>query len=70
VLPVGGTNDKVFAAHRSEVRRVILPKDNESDLRELPEQTRQEMEYIFSKPIGDVLAAADLAEWLQGAGVS
>ena len=67
VLPVGGIKEKVLAARRAGIRRVILPQDNEMDLRELPEQVRREMEFIFAERIEDVLAAAlpELAERLQ-----
>ena len=63
VLPIGGVKEKVLAARRSGIRRVILPKKNESDLRELPEHVRREMEIILAERIEDVLAAAlpDLA---------
>ena len=46
VLPVGGIKEKVLAARRAGIRRVILPKDNEKDLRELPEDVRREMEFV------------------------
>jgi ATP-dependent Lon protease len=58
VLPVGGTKEKVLAARRAGIRRVILPKDNEKDLRDLPDHVRQEMEFIWAERIEDVLAAA------------
>ena len=58
VLPVGGIKEKVLAAHRAGIRRVILPKANEKDLRELPESVRQDMEFILAERIENVLAAA------------
>jgi ATP-dependent Lon protease len=58
VLPIGGVREKVLAARRSGIRRVILPKDNEKDLRDLPESVRQELEIIFAERIEEVLAAA------------
>ena len=58
VLPVGGIKEKVLAAHRAGIRRVIIPKANEKDLRELPESVRQELEFILAERIEDVLAAA------------
>ena len=58
VLPIGGLKEKVLAAHRTGFKRVILPKDNEADLRELPEQVSQEMEFILAAHISEVLAAA------------
>ena len=44
VLPVGGIKEKVLAAHRAGIRRVILPAANEKDLRELPDSVRREMD--------------------------
>jgi ATP-dependent Lon protease len=66
VLPIGGVKEKVLAARRADIRRVILPIDNERDLRELPENVREEMEFVFVERIEDVFAAAipELAERL------
>jgi ATP-dependent Lon protease len=58
VMPVGGIKEKVLAAHRAGLRRVILPKANEKDLRQLPEQVRQELEFILPERIEEALAAA------------
>jgi len=58
VLPIGGVKEKVLAARRAGVRRAILPKENQKDLRELPENARAEMEFIFAERVEDVLAAA------------
>jgi ATP-dependent Lon protease len=58
VLPIGGVKEKVLAARRAGIRRVILPRANEKDLRELPDEVRTEMEFIFVDRIEDVLAAA------------
>ncbi|MCS6852919.1 MAG: endopeptidase La [Gemmataceae bacterium] len=58
VLPIGGVKEKVLAAHRAGIRRVILPKENEKDLPELPAQVRQEVEFVFVSQIDEVLAAA------------
>jgi ATP-dependent Lon protease len=58
VLPIGGVKEKVLAARRAGIRRIIMPKPNRTDLRELPEQVRAEMEFIFAERIEDVLAAA------------
>jgi ATP-dependent Lon protease len=55
VLPIGGVKEKVLAAHRAGIRRVILPKENQKDLRELPEHVRQELEFLFVERIEDVL---------------
>jgi ATP-dependent Lon protease len=58
VLPVGGIKEKVLAARRAGVLHVILPRDNEPDLRELPDNVRQEMGFTLAERIEDVLAAA------------
>jgi ATP-dependent Lon protease len=57
VLPVGGIKEKVLAARRAGLKRVILPRENQSDLRELPEHVSREMEFILVDRIGQVLEA-------------
>jgi ATP-dependent Lon protease len=66
VLPIGGVKEKVLAARRADIHRVILPAGNAKDLRELPENVRTEMEFVFVERIEDVFAAAlpELAERL------
>jgi ATP-dependent Lon protease len=58
VMPVGGIKEKVLAARRAGIRRLILPKRNEHDLDELPDHVRQELEVLFAERIEDVLMAA------------
>ncbi|MCG2747200.1 MAG: endopeptidase La [Desulfobulbaceae bacterium] len=58
VLPVGGIKDKVLAARRARIFRVILPGENEKDLHDLPDYVRKEMEFIFVERIEEVLKAA------------
>jgi ATP-dependent Lon protease len=58
VLPIGGVKEKVLAARRAGIRRIILPRDNEKDLRELPEHVFKEMTFILAERVEDVLAAA------------
>ena len=67
VLPVGGIKEKVLAARRAGITRVILPQSNEPDLGDLPENVREEMEFVLAERIEDVLAAAipQLADRLQ-----
>ncbi len=57
VLPVGGIKEKVLAARRAGMRLVVLPKDNEQDLRDLPDGVREEMRFVFAERVEDVLAA-------------
>jgi ATP-dependent Lon protease len=58
VLPVGGIKEKVLAAHRAGLKTVILPKRNESDLEDLPEEVRKAMKFKFVETVDDVLKAA------------
>jgi len=58
VMPIGGVKEKVLAARRAGIKRVILPKENGKDLRDLPEHVRTEMEFIMVERIEEVLAAA------------
>ena len=58
VLPVGGIKEKVLAAHRAGLKRVVLPKGNERDLKRVPEEVRRDLEVIFASRIEDVLEAA------------
>jgi len=55
VLPVGGIKEKVLAAHRSGIKRIILPKDNEKDILDIPEEVRNELKFILVETIEDVL---------------
>jgi ATP-dependent Lon protease len=68
VLPVGGIKEKVLAARRAGVHHVVLPKDNEADLRELPENVRQELRITLAERIEDVLHATlpEVGQRLQG----
>ena len=58
VLPIGGLRDKLLAAQRAEIKRVIVPRENEPDLEDLPEETRKALELIFVDNVGEVLATA------------
>ena len=58
VLPVGGVKEKVLAAHRAGIRKIILPKENEKDLEEIPEHIRGELQFIFVDNIDQALEAA------------
>jgi ATP-dependent Lon protease len=58
VLPIGGVKEKVLAARRAGIRRVILSKENEKDFREIPDDIRSEMEFILTERIEEVLVAA------------
>ncbi len=58
VLPVGGIKEKVLAAHRSNLKTVILPARNEADLDEIPEEIRQTLSFVFAETVEQVLEAA------------
>jgi ATP-dependent Lon protease len=58
VFPVGGIKEKVLAAHRAGIRRIILPAQNENDVEEIPEDVRKELEIIPATRVSDVLNAA------------
>jgi ATP-dependent Lon protease len=58
VLPVGGIKEKVLAAHRAGIRSVILPRRNERDLEDVPEELRRELTFVFVDDAGEVLRHA------------
>jgi ATP-dependent Lon protease len=58
ILPIGGVKEKVLGARRAGIHRVILPKANAKDLRDLPDEVRAETDVILAERIGDVLSAA------------
>jgi ATP-dependent Lon protease len=57
VLPVGGVKEKVLAAHRAGVRRIVLPRRNEKDLEDLPTSVREELQFILVDALSEVFAA-------------
>jgi ATP-dependent Lon protease len=58
VLPIGGVKQKVLAAHRAGLKEVILPKRNEGDLEDVPEQVREEMNFHLAETVDQVLNIA------------
>ena len=58
VLPIGGVKQKVLAAHRAGLQQVILPKRNEGDLDDVPDQVKAEIEFRFAESIDEVLVWA------------
>jgi ATP-dependent Lon protease len=58
VLPVGGIKEKVLAAHRAGIKRVILPKANAKDLKDVPQEVREALTFILVERIEEVLPAA------------
>ena len=55
VLPIGGIKEKVLAAHRAGIKRVILPERNRKDLIDVPEEAKNEMEILFVKRMDELL---------------
>jgi len=58
VLPVGGIKEKVLAAHRAGIRFVILPRRNERDLEDVPEELRRQLRFVFVDDADEVLRHA------------
>lgn len=55
VLPVGGIKEKVIAAHRSKIKKILLPLDNQDDIKDIPQSVRDDLEIDFVETIEDVL---------------
>ena len=58
VLPIGGVKEKILAAHRNGLRTVILPKRNEQDLDDVPEEIKKSMKFIFVETVDEVIKSA------------
>ena len=58
VLPVGGIKEKVLAAHRAGIKKIILPKENERDLEDVPEDARNELQFVPVETVEEVLREA------------
>ncbi|AZN42310.1 endopeptidase La [Paenibacillus albus] len=67
VLPIGGLKEKSLAAHRAGIRKVLMPKENERDLRDIPDSVRNDLEFIPVSSMDEVLKHA-LHEAKAGAG--
>jgi len=65
VLPVGGIKEKVLAAKRAGIKTVILPKENENNLEEIPPQIKEGMKFILVEEMGEVLMHALSGEEVQ-----
>jgi ATP-dependent Lon protease len=62
VLPIGGVKQKVLAAHRHGLKTVLLPKANEIDLDDVPQEIRDELKFVLVERLGEVLARALVPE--------
>jgi ATP-dependent Lon protease len=58
VLPIGGVKAKVLAAQRAGIKTVILPRENEPDLDDLPKDVRDSMEFVLADAVVEVIEAA------------
>ncbi len=58
ILPIGGVKEKVLAARRAGLRTILMPKENERDLTEIPEELRRDLRFVFAETVDDVLDAA------------
>jgi ATP-dependent Lon protease len=58
VLPIGGVKEKVLAAHRLGIRTVLLPKDNEKDLADIPPEVQASLTIRFVETVDEVLSLA------------
>ncbi len=58
VMPVGGIKEKVLAAHRAGIRRIILPKENEKNIQDIPEDVRGDLTFILAETVEDVFREA------------
>jgi ATP-dependent Lon protease len=58
VLPIGGLKEKVLAAHRAGIKRVIVPERNKADLDEVPAEVKNELAFVFTSKMDQGLEAA------------
>ena len=62
VLPVGGIREKVMAAHRAGIKKILLPADNERDVEEIPKNVRKELEFVLLHTVDEALEQALVKE--------
>ncbi len=62
VLPVGGIKEKLLAAHRMGIKKVLIPFENEKDLEEIPDKIKKKMEFVLVKNLDEVLLHALVAK--------
>jgi ATP-dependent Lon protease len=58
VLPVGGIKEKILAAHRAGIKRIIMPDRNQKDMVDVPDQAKNEMEFFYVKKMDEILQLA------------
>ena len=62
VLPVGGIREKVLAAHRGGIKKVLLPAENERDIEDIPKNVRKQMEFVLIRSVDEALEQALVKE--------
>ena len=62
VLPIGGLKEKILAAHRGGVKKVIIPKENEKDLKEVNDNILKDIEVVFADHMDEVLKDAIVSD--------
>ena len=62
VLPIGGLKEKILAAHRGGIKKIIIPKDNEKDLRDIPASISKQLEFVSVEHMDEVLPHALVLE--------
>ena len=55
ILPVGGIREKVMAAHRAGIRKVLLPEENEADIQDIPQVVRDDMEFVLLRTASEAM---------------
>jgi len=70
VLPIGGLKEKLLAAHRAGIKHVIIPKDNEKDLVDIPQKIKDEIKFTAVETADEVLKIAltkelKATEWVE-----
>ena len=55
ILPVGGIKEKVIAAHRSGIKKILLPSENRKDLCDVPEEIKKDIQFVFIETIEELL---------------
>ncbi len=58
VLPIGGVKEKVIAAHRAGIKKILLPEENKRDMPDVPQSVKDDVEFVFVHHMDEVLAQA------------
>ena len=58
VLPVGGIKEKVIAAHRAGIHKILLPEENKRDMAEVPQTVKKDVQFVFVHHMDEVLSQA------------